>query len=363
MALENIALENRNFYAPRFEVEIEGKKLTMDMSKAIMDVKVDEKIDEGASFTLTINDEFDMNTQEFKWLDHPLLEVGNKVTIKLGYSDNLLTMVVGKITGLEPSFFSGELPTITVNGQDLSFDYLKRPQPEKTFVDKTYSDIVREIASEAKLTPVVDDTDTFTTPIHKDNNQTYYAFLAKLAEEVGFELRIARQNMYFTEPEDDKDEILTLELGKDVISFRPTVKTSGLYSEVEVRGHNSQNPNTPIIGKAPPGSERKQEPKRRTASQIAEKRYGKVKRVISGVVVKSERHAKMMAQSRLNKASDELVKGQVQSIGIPQIRPGINIKLEKMGKLFSGKYYVKETSHTINNSGYRTQFTVKRNAI
>ncbi len=70
-----------------------------------------------------------------------------------------------------------------------------------------------------------------------------------------------------------------------------------------------------------------------------------------------------MALAELNKASDSLIEGEGECIGIPQIRTGVTICLEKLGKRFSGKYYVKGTTHTINSSGYRTRFSVKRNAL
>ncbi|HLB71689.1 MAG: contractile injection system protein, VgrG/Pvc8 family [Candidatus Methanoperedens sp.] len=362
LVLEKLSLGTLNFYAPRFEVEIENQKLTANISKAILNVKVNEKIDEGVSFELTIHDDFDFTKQKFKWLDHPLFSIGNKITIKMGYGSNLFPMVMGNITSLEPSFFTGETPTLTVGGQDLSYDYIKRTSPERTFVDKTYSDIARTIASEAGLLPVVDDTGKFLRSMRKNNNETYYAFLERLAKEVDYEFKMDGQTMYFIKPEDDKKEILILELGKDIISFRPTLRTTGLYTEVEVRGHNPRDPTKPIIGKATAGDERNQEPGKKTGSQVA-KELGTFKKVISNVIVNSEAHANSIAKAELNKASDTLVEGDGECIGIPQIRTGTTIRLEKMGTRFSGKYYIKETTHTINESGYRTNFSVKRNAL
>ncbi|HMK50343.1 MAG TPA: hypothetical protein VK435_09840, partial [Thermodesulfovibrionales bacterium] len=169
--------------------------------------------------------------------------------------------------------------------------------------------------------------------------------------------------MYFIQPQDDRKEILTLQLGKDIIRFRPAMRTSGLVSEVEVRGHNPQDPSQPFIGRASAGSERSQEGGRRTGSQIAEDRCGPVRRVITDRVVHSNEHASSIARAELNSSSDSLVEGDGECIGIPQIRTGVSIRLEKMGDRFSGKYYVKGTTHSINSSGYRTSFTVKRNAV
>lgn len=363
MTLEQIAPGNLRFYAPRFEVQINNNTLTANMSKAIIDVTVEEKIDEGASFRITVHDKFDMTTQQFKWLDHPLFDVGNKIMIKMGYGSNLFPLVMGNITSIEPSFFSGETPTLTVGGQDLSYDYLKRSSPERTFVNKSYGDIAGIIASDAGLLPVFDDSSEILSSVCKKSDQSYYSFLEKLAKEVGFQFRMDGQTMYFIKPTDSKKEILTLELGKDIISFRPTMKTAGLATEVEVRGHNPRDPGKPIIGRAGPGSERSQEPGRKTGSQIMRDKNKTVKRVITNVIVNSVAHANAIALSELNKASDSLIEGDVECIGLPQIRTGVTISLEKMGKRFSGKYYVKGTTHTIGESGYRTRFSVKRNAL
>lgn len=363
MALETLSKQMFNFYAPVFEVEIENQPMTRINAKAVMDVTVDEKLDEGASFRLTIHDEFDMTTGKFKWLDHQLFTVGNRVAVKMGYSSNLTPMVEGRITSLEPSFFSGETPTLTVGGQDLSYDYVKRTTPERTFVNKTYSDMARTIAEEAGMDAVVDDTGSPDPFVRKDNNETYYRFLQRIARRVGYTFSIDRKTMYFIKPKDDEKEILTLELGKDIISFHPNINTAQTVSEVEVRGHNPGDPNTPLVGIARAGSERSQEPGRTTASQIVQTGNRSVRKVVSNVSVTSVEHANAVALSLLNEANDTLITGDGECIGIPQIRPGVAIRLNGMGERFSGKYYVKGTTHTIGSSGYRTRFSVKRNAL
>ncbi len=369
MTLETVAKENLNFYPPGFEVTIGEEKLAVNVSKEILDVTVSEKIDEGANFKLTLHDEFNMNTQRFKWLDDSRFTVGNMITIDMGYGSNTYRVIMGKITSLEPSFFASETPTLTIGGQDLSYDYMKRATPARTFDEKTYSDIARTIAQEAGLLAVVDDTEEFAgkfePSIRKNNNETYYAFLNNIKNKIGFIFDIKGQTMYFVKPGKDKKEILALELGKDIISFRPTLRTTGLLAGVEVRGHNPRDPKTPIIGKAMAGSETDKEPGKITGSELLAKKSSKTLpiKVITNVVVNSKEHADAIAKAELTKASDTLIEGEVECIGLPQIRTGVSIKLEKMGERFSGKYYVTETTHTINSNGYRTRFSVKSNSV
>jgi len=50
-------------------------------------------------------------------------------------------------------------------------------------------------------------------------------------------------------------------------------------------------------------------------------------------------------------------------IGRVDLRPGKLINVEGIGKRFSGSYYVTSTEHSfLPSRGYRTAFTVRRNA-
>lgn len=363
MALGSILAGTGNLYSPRFEIEIENTKLTADMSKVVMDVSVEEKIDEGAGFTLTVFDQFDMASQTFKWLDHELFSVGNTVTVKMGYESDLVPLVTGCITGLEPGFFTGETPTIKITGQDLTYDYMKRVSPARTFTNMSYSDIVRAVGQETGLKVKAEDTGIIEPSISKAGDVSYFTFLQRLARQVGFQFRCDLRVLYFTRPSDDKKEILQLDLGRDIIRFSPRLNTARVYTEVEVRGHNPNNPGLPIIGRAVSGAERAPEPGRTTGSQLVGACHGEHKKVITDVPVNSVEHANLIAESVLNQASDRLIEGEGECIGIPEIRPGTSIRLGNMGKRFSGKYYVTAASHSIGNSGYKTNFTVKRNTL
>lgn len=362
MAISELSAANSNFYAPRFEIEIQDSKIETELANSIIDISVDQKKDEGALFTIKVHDEFDMKDEKFKWLDDDIFKMGNTVKIKMGYGSNLEEMLYGHITGLTPSFFSGEPPTITVSGQDLSYDYLKRKSPEETFSKMTYSDIAQDIAKKAGLTADVDTTTEKFDVLRKDSDVSYYDFIQGLADKAGFQVGIDGKKFLFKKPTDDKKEIFTMQLGRDIVRFKPTMDTTRILSEVEVRWHDPNDPENPIVGTAKAGDERTQEGGRETGSEVAQNVIKAPKKVITHIKVESVDHAKLVAKSVLNKASDSYVGGEGECVGIPQIQPGVCIVLEKMGKRFSGKYYVVAAAHKIGSSGYTTTFTVKRNA-
>lgn len=359
MDFKEIEKKNLNFYAPRFEVESEGKNL-LRKGAPITSVEVIEKLNDSARFSIQINDHFDVKTETFEWLDNPLFQVGKPVTIKMGYGANLQTMLIGRIENINSSLFSTASPTLGVEGYDLAYD-LKKPSDERSFDNVKDSDIAQTLAGEIRLTSVVDPTTVIHEKVIKKSDTSYFNFLKERAARVGYEFYVGARTLYFVNPKEDKDELFTLEWGKNLSSFNPTMSMAGVVTEVEVRGWDSKNKKE-IIGGAGAGEERTQEKGKKKASEIAREAGKSVKKVIFWPVSSVE-EATNVAKARISKASDSFIEGSGTTIGIPELRAGVIIGLDKLGRRFSGKYRVKEATHTIDTNGYKVNFTVKRNAV
>lgn len=358
-----IQTSEESIYVPRFEIEIDNKKLETERVMAITELTVEEKIGEGAAFSFLQNYEIDMESQERPWLDDELYNIGNKVNIKMGYDTTIVPVFMGAITGLETEFSKQTPPALTVRGQDLAYDYMKRKSPGRTFMNMSYSDIAQAIAGEAGLTAEVETTEPYEGVIRKLNSENYFTFLERLAGSLDLVFHIDGQTAYFIPPGDDKEEALILNYDKDISLFKPNLSTSQLCTEVEVRGHNPQDPASPFIGRAETGAERTQEPGKTTASQLAQECYGDLKLEITDQAVQSENDANALALAQLNKASDTLIQGDAECMGMPNIKTGMCVSIQKVGKRFSGKYYVTAVTHSFTKDGFTTRFTVKRNAL
>ncbi len=84
------------------------------------------------------------------------------------------------------------------------------------------------------------------------------------------------------------------------------------------------------------------------------------RQVVVDAPVLSQEEAKKLAVSLLQERSYEYITGTGEVIGLPDLRPGQNLELQGLGRRFSGTYYVTHVVHTLNASGYLTQFTVRR---
>ncbi|MGE5093604.1 MAG: type IV secretion protein Rhs, partial [Betaproteobacteria bacterium] len=78
--------------------------------------------------------------------------------------------------------------------------------------------------------------------------------------------------------------------------------------------------------------------------------------------VYAEKDAKALAQAILKDRTKEIVKASGTCVGLPDLRAGRRVRIAGMGARFDGDYFVTETTHTINDSGYVTKFNARREA-
>ena len=82
--------------------------------------------------------------------------------------------------------------------------------------------------------------------------------------------------------------------------------------------------------------------------------------VVVDVPINSEEEARWLAYALLAERAEQFITGTGQAIGLPDLRPGDNVEMKGLGERFVGPYYVTKVEHVINESGYRTQFDVRR---
>jgi len=357
---------NLNRYVPSFSLQIGGVPQP-ELIKAIISIEVDESIENASTFTFNINEGFDKKTQKFKWLDSKILdpENGDDVEINLGYATHVSRssdpLIVGRITALSPSFPSSGTPTLSVQGLDHSF-ILQRSNAEKrkAFKDKSYQDIIKEIAGAKNL-----GLDGLEKKIIKpcemivqNDKESDYKFIKRLADRIGYEFFVRNRQIYFRKPMDNSKEVLILEWGREILSFSPRMSTAKVVSEVKVRGHNQKDPSKPIVGIATTSDLGFKEPEAKSGAEGIESFQNKAFESDSPPC--SEEDAKNMARALLIKANNSLIEGSCECIGIPEMRAGTNIRIVGVGKRFSGRYYIKSIKHTLGDRGYTMSLNVRR---
>jgi phage protein D len=345
---------------PEFEILIDGTLLAVDVAAHVVEVSVEEDTELPSMFSLEVVASDDMDDQ-FTWIDDAqLFAVGAVVEVKMGYAGQLESIFKGEVTGLEPSFTANRLPSLTVRGYDRCHR-LTRGRQTRTFLQKKDSDIASQIAREAGLTPdVVDSKVTHEYVVQA--NQTDFDFLLERAGRINYEVVVADKSLRFAPVSNDKGAVLTLLADEDLLEFYPRLSAAGQVSNVAVRGWDARNKKE-IVGKAKAGDEVSKMGGEQSGAALSRKAFGVAEGVFTALPVMTQAEADQIAVARFNSASLALVTGEGVCGGRTDLRPGKVIKIDGVGKRFSGQYYVTATAHTYTAAGYRTRFAFRRNAL
>lgn len=361
MTITQLEQLHRNFYAPAFQIMVNGKDILTTFFMEIASVQVDNTLKGADRFSFTVNSTFNFQTREFEHLTD-LFAFGNPVVISLGYQDvkSLKLMHRGIITAVQTSFPASGLPQINVSGYDLTYCMTKGKR-SRNWEKKKDSDVMSQVAREYGLNPVVEDT-RVEHPKIEQSQESDFQFLEKLAERNGYELYAFDSDLFFRPPANDEAAVVTLEWGKGLVSFAPEINISEQISKVEVRGWDV-NAKKEIVGTAGQGDEPGRDSTRRSGAEFVKSVCKDAGELKVRIPVFSKQEADRRAEAILKKRSELLVQGGGESIGIPEIRADSNIELKGLGKLFSKTYYVEQSTHTVSTSGYKTTFKIKDTTI
>ena len=361
--IEQIEKARNNFYVPACNVKVSGQSVVEELYLELTSVHVDNTLEGADRFSFVINNGFDVAKREFltaKGETLPrFLKLGSPVEIRMGYGDrsNLDLMLTGIVTELQTSFPSSGLPQLTVSGFDYSY-CLTKGTGSNTWPKKKDSDAVRDIAREHNLVPKVEDTKAVHPTIVR-SQESAERFVEKLARRNGFEFFVSdKKELFFRKPANDKTGVIKLEWGRGLLTFSPEIKLSDQVTEVEVHGWNIQT-KKPIVGRARGGDEPGRDPKRASGAEYLEKVCKKQQATLRvREPVFSQQEADQRARAILKRRAQGFVGGRGESLGIPELRPNINITLGGLGEFFNTTFYVTHTTHTVDSSGYRTSFEV-----
>lgn len=345
-----------NFSAPALKIFVEGKDIINKESMAITSTFVETSTEEADAFAFTISNAYDLEKMSFKWVDQ-YFKPGNKVEIKMGYIDKLITVMEGVITGVRMFIGTEGVPTIEVNGMDKSFLMMKG---KKSFIwtKKKHSNIVSEIGKKYgfKTTSTATKTE-FPTVIQ--NNQTDYEFIKRLASMNGYEFFITGSDLYFRDPVKEKSPIMELKMGDHLVSLELNLDIGEQIGGVVVKGYNVKK--EAVEAKATAitkmGSGNMDGP-----SLVKSMNSGEtIREIYEPVIDKSEADA--MAKAVLNDASRKFVTGRAETVGLPELRAGRYVSFKGFWGTGSKTVYIVGCRHEINRDGFMTELYLGGNVI
>lgn len=300
-----------------------------------------------------------------------------------GGRDELRRMMVGELVRMTPNFAGGGAATVTVRALGM-LNRFRNSQISKDYFQKKdswiFRDIVDTVAEQTrKAIPnlqLVTDADEIgrvmahEQPVQHLTVKQEYAinFLFERSRAIRYELAAdvsqsqpggARTvTLHYRPASEVKRPTYILEWGKTLVSFQPSFATANQVAEVIVRSWNPELKqkfeghatlqdlqNEGVIDaaadlKAQPGPQ----------AQRTE--------IVSDQVVQSDAEATQLAKSRLRVISQSLVTARGRTVGLPDLRQGAKLQIKGLGR-FDGAYVVEQSTHTIGEGGYVTDFTAR----
>lgn len=383
------SLLQKSFYVPRFELSIEGSGLPRDVLGDVTQITYKDNIKEIDSFELVVNN-WDAITREFKYvgtetqesLDDPsgtgvrhrfFEPCAKTIVIKFGYLDELVTMIRGFFTTMEPNFPSTGAPTLNVRGMNV-LHRLRKKQYTTSWENLTDSQIAENLAtlpdpqSGQRRFPLPIRTDSHAKaeeqprPYVAQENQYDLDFLLSLARRNAYVIRVDPRRgggeLYFGPSEDSKMRAVEYRLGwgRSLVEFKPTLTTANQVKSVTVNGWNRRTRRA--ISETVSLDDREFRNNRNLKELLM--RCDPREEQVVHEPVSTPAEARRRARSILMDRSREMVKATGTTVGLPNLRAGVMVHIENIGSRFSGRYFVTETTHSIGASGYTTKFSARR---
>lgn len=343
---------------PRFKITINGSDLQPEMMVDMLSATVSDFTEGADMFSISFNI-WDPKMQRLKWLDEAVFDEGSEVEIKIGYIDNLESIMVGEVVAIEAGFPQNEPRSVTIQGFDRLHRF-RRGRKTRSYKQMKDSQIAEKVAGELQLQAQVDDSRIVHDYVFQIN-QSDIDFLKQRAGRIRYEVSVKDKTLFFKKAANDQGKTITLKYGESLTAFRPRLTTVGQVSEVIVKGWNPAT-KQPITGRARKGDETTLMSGIKSGATISAASFGDAKTYVVDIPIRSQEVAEQIAKAKFNDISMNFLTGEGTAIGNTGIRAGKVIELTKLGKRFSGFYYVTSSTHTIDNQGYTTKFKVGRNS-
>jgi phage protein D len=363
MDLRELSVTHGDFYVPAFQIKASGDDLVRTLEIGVQGVDVDLALSTMGRFSFTVVGCWDAERREFRsGQGRPVLDVlrfGASVEIAVGYGDfrKLTRLISGIVTEISTSFSDSGPPELSVSGYDPLFG-MTLGKGSRNWHDVSDSDVISKLASEYNLSAVIQNTSEKHAQIEQ-NQESDFDLLKKLTERNHFEFFVdGDKTLRCGPPRDGAGEAVSLSWGRTLFSFKPEANLANQVAEVEVYGWNVEKKEA-FVGKASAGDASGKEADRKSGGELLRSAIGRAPVLRIRQPVFSEAEAKRRAQAILNENAKKFLTGEAECVGLPELLPDTNVRLEDLGPRFSKTYYVQQATHRMDAGGYRTRFKVK----
>jgi phage protein D len=336
----------------QFHVKIGGTDASDDIMRDLLELTVENSLHMPDVATLVLND------PRLHWVDDTALTPGKTIEVfatAIAAGSTSKPVFDGEIVEIEPDYDSTTQKLIV-----RAFDRLhrlSRGRLVRSFQNVTDSDLAKRIAGEMGLQADVDDTREV-HPYLFQNNQTNLEFLRERAAAVGYLLYVLGKKLCF-KPVTQGRQPVELKWGATLSQFRPRLTTIEQVNSIVTRGWDIKN-RKEIVSEVSSGKGMPQIGQTKQGGDLSKEAFNITAKVlVSGAPLHNQTGADQTAKAVANRHSERFVEADGSCMGNPDIVAGASVKIESVGKRFSGTYYVTSASHIYSaKQGFTTHFSI-----
>jgi phage protein D/phage baseplate assembly protein gpV len=334
---------------PLYRVMVDGAEIDAREADCVHEIKITDWLRLPDVCTLAVGYPLD-EQGTFRLLDSTKFKIGAELEVKLGSTDQRTTQTIfkGEIVTVEPDFQSGSVAMV-VRAYDKSHR-LMRSRKQRAFLDKTISDIVKQVGGEYGMSV---STGATGGPLDfvLQHNETDWDFLWRLARRVGCELTLDERTLKLQKP-GDGGAAVELAYPDQLFSFRPRITAVQQVKKVTVRGFDYMGKRSVVSEKNSPTQVTEAGITRSTITN----KFPDSQLEIAGQSFVSKQEADNIAQGALDQLANAYLAAEGSTAGNPAIKAGVKLTSTGVGADFSGTYRVAKAVHVLRTGGYVTQF-------
>jgi phage protein D len=359
----------RDFYVPAFQVKLRGRPLGQDVVRDIVQVSYKDSLTDIDSFEISINN-WDADKRQFKYTDLDLFDPGKQLELWMGYHgrDPLRLMISGEITSLRPNYPATGQPTLAVSGLNL-LHRLRVKQESSTYENMTETEIATQVANRLgfKLLPDPPPAGEKPNKFVFQYDEYDIIFLMERARRVGYDIYVkeieqngkAESRLYFGPSDTSRRPTYELVFGKSLVEFQPELTTHRQVGKVTVRGWDAvKKEKIEVTVKRNELTEDGLD--NEGGLEAVVQSFGDREEIVADEPVPNAEEARKKAISKFKEIARNMVTGNGSTLGLPDLRAGSHVFIDKLGDRFKGNYFVTATTHTISDGGYVTGFECRR---
>lgn len=330
-----------NFMVPAMVMKIDGKSVSNMSEIYIAQLDIQLSIESICSASFTLENVYHLQSSSFLSKIKNTFQLGSIVSIELGYGSATELVFWGYIHELQYSF--DEVASISVTALDVR-RLMKMNHENRTFSDKSYSEIFKEVISKYSKVYQSAKVDAMTDKIERlaQNINDYDFVMKELCQKANKEFFVLAGKVYFQDKNENKIPLLTLKWGENLFSF--SVSRRYCNEEIAVYGVDGKDV---VVSKE----------KVVTDGKIKKLTSSPLRSDIKGSNIKDKKGTQALAKKEAQKRKKRAKDGSGSCIGIPELMPGRYLAIENLdvdGENFKG--YVTKVSHSFSESGFITNF-------